>query len=100
EVRIPIKEILDIKFKKGLMRRWAKIEIRTKTFTMLAELPNKDGKLTLKLVADDWERARDSVAATQRYMAEIPPPALEQMASPVSELFREADEFETKDLEQ
>lgn len=99
EVRIPIKEILDIKFKKGFMRRMAKIEIRTKTFTKLAELPNKDGKLTLKLVADDWERGRDSVETIHKYIAELPPPALEQKGSPVSELFRETDEFETKDLE-
>jgi len=98
EVRIPVAEILDVKFKKGFMKRGAKIEIRTKTFTKLAELPNKDGKLTLKLGADDWERGRDSVSDIQQRMTENQK-VLEQPASPVSELFRETDEFETKDLD-
>lgn len=98
EVRIPMSEILDIKFKKGFFKRGAKIEIRTKTFTKLAELPNKDGKLTLKLVADDWERGRASVEQLQQNMAENQK-VLEQPSSPVSELFRDEHDFETKDLE-
>ena len=98
EVRIPMTEILDIKFKKGFIKRGAKIEIRTKTFTKLAELPNKDGKLTLKLVADDWERGRDSVEQLQQRLTENQK-VLEQPASPVSELFRDENDFDTKDLE-
>ena len=98
EVRIPMTEILDIKFKKGFIKRGAKIEIRTKTFTKLAELPNKDGKLTLKLVADDWERGRDSVEQLQQRLTEDQK-VLEQPASPVSELFRDENDFDTKDLE-
>ncbi len=98
EVRIPAAEILDVKFKKGFIKRWAKIEIRTKTFTKLAELPNKDGKLTLKLAADDWERGRDSVQTLQQRLTEVQH-QLEQPASPVSELFRDENDFETKDLE-
>ena len=98
EVRIPTSEILDVKFKKGFMKRGAKIEIRTKTFTKLAELPNKDGKLTLKLVADDWERGHDSVAQLQQRLIEDQK-VLEQPVSPVSELFRDENDFETKDLE-
>ena len=97
-VRIPTSEILDVKFKKGFMKRGAKIEIRTKTFTKLAELPNKDGKLTLKLVADDWERGHDSVAQLQQRLIEDQK-VLEQPVSPVSELFRDENDFETKDLE-
>lgn len=98
EVRIPTSEILDVKFKKGFMKLGAKIEIRTKTFTKLAELPNKDGKLTLKLVADDWERGHDSVAQLQQRLIEDQK-VLEQPVSPVSELFRDENDFETKDLE-
>lgn len=96
EARLPIEDILDIKFRKGLFKRGAKIEIRTKTFAKLAELPNKDGKLTLKLVPDDFDRARDAVDRLQRdlaeYTSELPPPH-----SPVSELFDESED-ETKRL--
>jgi hypothetical protein len=96
EVRLPIEDILDVKFRKGFLKRGAKIEIRTKTFAKLAELPNKDGKLTLKLVADDFDRAKDAVERLQKdlaeYTAELPPPH-----SPVSELF-DSSEDETKPL--
>src|SRR5690606_4894118 len=39
EVRIPVSELLDIKFKKGFFKRGAKIEFRTRTFSVLAALP-------------------------------------------------------------
>ena len=55
EVRIHIEEILDVKFRKGLFKRGAKIEFRMKTFSKMSELPYKDGKLTLKLARDDFE---------------------------------------------
>ena len=35
------------------MQRNASIEIRTRTFTTLANLPNKNGKLTLKIESVD-----------------------------------------------
>ena len=95
EVRLPIEELLDVKFRKGFLKRGAKIEIRTKTFAKLAELPSKDGKLTLKLVADDFDRAKDAVERLQRDLAEYtaePPPH-----SPVSELF-DSSEDETQKL--
>lgn len=53
EARLPIGEILDVKFKKGVLKRGAKIEIRLKSFARLNDVPHEDGKLTLKLVADD-----------------------------------------------
>jgi hypothetical protein len=94
EARIPIGELLDIKFRKGLFKRGAKIEIRTKTFSVLAALPNKDGKVTLKVVRDDFERAESAVAQLQKdisgYSAELPPPQ-----TPVSSLFSDETEDET-----
>lgn len=96
EARLPIEDILDVKFRKGFLKRGAKIEIRTKTFAKLAELPNKDGKLTLKLVHDDFDRAHEAVERLQKdlaeYTSELPPPH-----SPVSELFDESED-ETKRL--
>src|SRR5215203_3570192 len=66
EVRIPIGEILDVKFRKGVFRFGAKIEIRTRTFATLAELPNKNGKFTLKLIRDDFERGQQAVDQMQK----------------------------------
>ena len=97
EVRLPIDEILDVKFRKGFFKRLAKIEIRMKTFGKLAELPNKNGKLTLKLVYDDFDRAQSAVEHLQKDLAQheatLPPPR-----TPVAELFVEETEDTTKDL--
>lgn len=98
ESKISVDEILDIKLKKGLLKRSAKIEIRTKTFSKLAEVPNKEGKITLKIERDDIERAEEAVAKLQKdlteYQENIPP-----THTPVSRLFEEeTDEAETKKL--
>ncbi len=98
EVRLPKDDILDVKFRKGIFKRSAKIEIRTKTFSKLAELPNSDGKLTLKLVRDDFDRGQAAVEQLQKDLAEhaetLPPPR-----TPVSDLFVEETEDETVQLQ-
>jgi hypothetical protein len=90
EVRLAVEELLDVKFKKRLMQRKASIEIRTRTFTTLANLPNKNGKLTLKIDADDVTSARDAVERLNRdladYAASLPPTRV-----PVSSLFDESE---------
>ena len=97
EVRLPKDEILDVKFRKGFFKRLAKIEIRMKSFGKLAELPNKNGKLTLKLVHDDFDRAQSAVEQLQKDLAQheatLPPPR-----TPVAELFSEETEDETQPL--
>jgi len=97
EVRLPLAEILDIKFRKGFMKRGAKIEIRMRSFTQLAQLPNNDGKLMLKLVRDDFERAQSAVDQIQKELtsheSELPPPR-----TPVSQLFEDETEEETRPL--
>jgi hypothetical protein len=95
EVRIPLAEILDVKFKKGVLKRGARIELRMKTFTKLSQLPYKDGKLTLKLDRDDYERAEEAVARLQKNMIEesLPPPH-----TSVSSLF-DGSEDETGELD-
>ena len=94
EVRLPKADILDVKFRKGLFKRGAKIEIRMKSFTKLVELPNADGKLTLKLVRDDFERGQTAVEQLQKdlaeHAAEAPPPH-----TPISDLFADDAEEET-----
>ena len=96
EARLSTNEILDIKFKKGVFKRGAKIEIRMKTFSKLAEVPNTDGKLILKIQTDDFERARDAVEKLQKEMTETVS-SLPPVHTPVSVLFDESED-DTKDL--
>jgi hypothetical protein len=96
EVRLPLAEILDVKFRKGVFKRGAKIEIRTKSLAKLTELPNSDGKVTLKILSDDHERAREAVENLQKDLTqrtESLPPA----HTPVSVLF-DRGEDETDEL--
>lgn len=93
EVRLPKEDILDVKFRKGLFKHGAKIEVRTKTFTKLVELPNQDGKLTLKLVRDDFDRAQAAVEQLQKDLAEYAHSLPPQQTS-VSQLFIEEDSEE------
>ncbi|MGI8640234.1 MAG: hypothetical protein ACR2MG_09760 [Pyrinomonadaceae bacterium] len=94
ESRIALDEILDLKFRKGFLKRGAKIEIRLKSFTQLSELPSNDGKITLKIKPDDFERAAQAVAKLQKDLSEqresLPP-----KHTPVSRLFDESED-ETK----
>lgn len=98
EARLSTSDILDVKFKKGVFKRGAKIELRTKSFSTLTELPNSDGKVTLKIQSDDFERARDAVAKLQKDMADeaasLPP-----YHTSVSSLF-DGSEDETKKLDE
>ncbi len=91
EARLPIAELLDVKFRKGLFKRGAKIEIRLKSFTQLSELPNKEGKVILKLVPDDFESAREAVQRLQKDMAELSS-AAPQPHTPRRSLFDESDD--------
>jgi len=96
EARLATGEILDVKFKKGVFKRGAKIEIRTKSMTTLSSLPNSEGKMILNIQAVDFERARDAVAQLERDLAEhtaqLPP-----THTPVSVLFDERED-ETQEL--
>ena len=96
EVRVALADILDVKFRKGFFKYGAKIEIRLKDFTKQSKLPSKDGKITLKIKRDDFERARDAVETLQKNLTEhqesLPPPQ-----TPVRSLFEE-NEAETKEL--
>ena len=93
ESRIALDEILDVKFRKGVFKHGAKIEIRTKSFTKLSEVPNRDGKIILKLQRADYERAEEAVAKLLKDLAEhrenLPP-----AHTPVTRLFTEENEDE------
>lgn len=96
EARLAIGDILDVRFKKGFMKRGAKIEVRPRSLLALNGIPNDEGKLTLKVKAEDFESARDAVARMQKDLGEFTanlPPA----HTPVSVLFDESED-ETKKL--
>jgi hypothetical protein len=96
EVRIALDEILDVKFKKGVFKRAARIEIRLKSFAKLNEVPNHDARITLKLARDDFERGAEAVERLQKDLSEHQenlPPA----HTPVSRLFDDSED-ETKEL--
>jgi hypothetical protein len=99
EVRLAISEILYVKFKKGFFKRSATIEIRVNSVLKLSELPNTDGKVILTIVRDEFERGEAAVLQMQREMAgyqeQLPP-----TQTPVSSLFADESEDETKELEQ
>jgi hypothetical protein len=91
ENRIALDDILDVTFKKGFLKRGSKIVIRLKSYAKLSEMPNKDGKITLKIPRDDYERASEAVAKLHKNLIEhhesLPP-----THTPVSRLFDESDD--------
>ncbi len=88
EVGISLEELLDVKFKKGLFKRSAKIEIRTKTLLKLTEMPNRDGKITLNIEHDDFDRANQAVSNLLTDLSNLQE---NPGHSPVSRLFDEND---------
>lgn len=98
EVRIPLSEILDVKIKSGVFDTkiekifGAKIEIRLNNFATLSEVPNKDGKITLKILRSDRELAEKALQAIQGNQNQ---PSLPNGESPVALIY----EDDTKELE-
>ena len=90
EARIAHDEILDVKFRRGFLKHGAKIEIRLKSFSQLSELPNRDGKISLKIKNDDFESAEKAVERLHKAMTgmreNLPP-----TRTPVSRLFDDED---------
>src|SRR5436309_723219 len=95
DANIAIEELLDVKFRKGVMKRGAKVEVRLKSMRRLAELPSKEGKLVLKVQADDWERAREAVDGITKDMTErsaaLPPPH-----PPLQSIFEDTADLDQK----
>ena len=86
-----LEDILDIKFKKGVFKCGAKIEIRLKNFGKLAEIPNRNGKITLKIVRADFECGQEAVAKLQKDLSDFRIP-LPNGQSFVSRLLDESED--------
>ena len=95
ESRFSTDEILDVKFRKGFLKRGARIEIRLKSFARLNEAPNRDGRIILKIERDDYDRAEAAVTQLQKDLREFQESAPPKR-TPVSRLFEEGEE--TKEL--
>ena len=97
EARLALADILDVRFRKGFFKVGSKIEIRARSLASLEGLPAKNGKLILKLVREDFERGKEAVDQLQKelakYQSELPPPH-----TPISQLFGDESEDETKEL--
>ena len=80
EARLAVGEILDVRFKKGFLKRGAKIVVRPRSLMAFNGIPNEEGKLKLNIKAEDFDRAREAVELLQRdinaYVAQLPPPAI------------------------
>jgi hypothetical protein len=80
EARLAVGDILDVRFKKGILKRGAKIIVRPRSLLAFNGIPNEDGKLKLNIKAEDFDRAREAVELLQRdinaYVAQLPPPAI------------------------
>lgn len=96
EARLAVGDILDVRFKKGFLKRGAKIVVRPRSLMAFNGIPNEDGKLKLNIKSEDFESARDAVARMQKDLGEFTanlPPA----HTPVSVLFDESED-ETQKL--
>lgn len=98
EVRLPLSEILDVKFRKGFMKRFAKIEVRMASVQKIAGIPSEGGKITLKLTRDDFDRGAEAVERLQRQMSGHAQLDQQDTPAPVS-LFPAEDESEAKTKE-
>lgn len=96
EVRFATDEILDAKFRTGVFKVGAKIEIRLKNFARMTEVPSKNGKIILKISRDDFDRAAEAVLKLQKDLNYVQNTG-QLPGSPVSRLF-DGSEEETKDL--
>jgi len=107
EVQVSLDEILDIKFRKGIYKFFATIQIRLRNFTKLSHLPSYDGRLKLKIKREDFELAQKAVEQTLQYMSADDSLTLQgsndstEQLSPaqtsVNELF-DTDKLEAEDL--
>jgi hypothetical protein len=86
EVRVSLDEILDLRFRKGIFKFFAQIQLRLKNFTKLSELPNESGKVKLNIKREDFELAQKAVEQTIHVMSGIAPTALESMGDNVEQL--------------
>ncbi len=93
EVRIPLKEIEEVRVGRKFFRH--SLEIWLNNFRTLSEIPNKDGRIILQISKEDRPRAEQAARVLQTARSETD--ALEFLRTPVIRLF--GDDEETKETE-
>ena len=96
EVQIGLEEVLDIKFRRGIYKFFAQIQLRLTNFAKISELPNDGAKVKLKIKREDFELAQNAVIKLQNDLNELQQSILPSPA-PYTGLFDES-ENETKKL--
>lgn len=95
EVHVALEEILDVRFRKGIYKFFAQIQLRLSNFAKLSQLPNYSGKVKLNIKREDFELAREAVVKLQKDLTDqhefLPPSA------PVGSLF-DGSEDDTQEL--
>ena len=100
EVRVGLDDILNVEFKKGFYKFFARIIIRLNSFATLSQLPNRDGKIKFKIKREDFELANEAVHLLKSAMNE-PTDQLPPAQTPVAELFDGSeDKYVTKELKE
>ncbi len=104
EVRVALDEILDIRFRRGIYRFFAQIQLRLKNFAKLSELPNESGKIKLNIKRQDFELAEKAFEEIEQYLSgTVDPNALETNAAEREQLPPRATSvnelFDTEKLE-
>ncbi len=89
EVRIPLKEIEEVRVNKKFFKHT--LEIWLNNFRTLSEIPNKDGRIILQISKEDRPRAEQAARVLQTARSETD--ALEILNSPVSRLFGDDEEI-------
>jgi hypothetical protein len=98
EARIPVTEILDVRFKKGFFRRGAKVEIQARSLAAIAGIPHDGGKITLNIKAVDFDLAQEAIDKLRSDLTELKleqakeAAALPPTHTPVSVLFDESED--------
>jgi hypothetical protein len=70
EVRIALDEILGVRFRKGIYKFFAQIQLRLKNYTKISQLPNDSGKVKLNIKREDFELAQKAVEQTLQHLSE------------------------------
>ncbi len=63
EIRVPIADILDVKFRKSILNFRPTVELRTNSFESLNAAIKCHEKLVLRIKRADFDRALDAVSA-------------------------------------
>ncbi len=102
DIRIPRAEIMDVKLAHGLFNSnfekffHTRIHIRLNSYQIMTQIPNKKGRIIMKIHRRDRDLADLALAALEE---KPPPPARDEDLPPAGVRALFGDEADTKELE-